>query len=573
LYNRPVGEFILGRNYLSGWRLLEPEGSLVAGLAREAGLPELGARVLANRGVTPEDALLFLAPSMKGVAAPEEEPWHVAARRIVRAIKSGEKIGVFGDYDTDGLTSAAVLYLALSRYTAELVVKLPTRQTGYGLLEPYVRDLFADGVDLIVTADCGISNKAGTELANTLGMDVIVTDHHLSPALEDRPDAAAVAVVNPKLWDEADPLAGVGVAWKLAWAVAKEIGDPDGKKHIGRLLDLVALGTVVDIAPLRGENRAISSTGLLHLNRALARGSARPGLGALVKVAGVRGALNEDDLGWRLGPRLNSIGRIKHPGPALDLLLTGDGREAIRGAALLNQLNAERQQRTRRAVEDAMGGIVPDQDFKVVVTEGAGGLAGLVAGKVASATGRPAAILSRRADGSYSGSARSGETDVDLYGALHEVRHLLSEWGGHRKAAGLQIAPGNLDAFTEGVNGAVRAQLAEAPGLLSPEIEVDAEATLADLSNGLLDWHERLAPFGSGNRRPVFITGGLRVEGSRKIWEGMNLLRLTGGVQAKLAGAEDAVPSGPFDAVYTVSRSPYTGLAELEVLDHRGSGD
>jgi len=556
---------------LAGWRLLEPDENLVAELARASGLPILGARVLANRGVAPEAAGGFLAPSMKAVSAPDGEPWRVAAWRIAKAVKDGERIGLLGDYDTDGLTSAAVLYTALSRYTPELVVKLPTRQTGYGLLEPYVRDLFAEGVDLIVTADCGISNKAEVELAKTLGMDVIVTDHHLPP--EEIP-SAAVAVLDPKLWDETDPLAGVGVAWKLAWAVARELGDPDGKRHLGRLLDLVAVGTVVDIAPLRGDNRAIATVGLQHLNRGLARGTARPGLAALVKVAGVRGLLDEADLGWRLGPRLNSIGRIKHPQPALDLLLTDDPREAFRGAALLNQLNAERQQRTRRAVEEALTRVVSDQDFKVVVAEegSAGGLAGLVAGKVASLTGRPTAILSGRADGSYSGSARAGETDVDLYGALHEVRHLLLEWGGHRKAAGLRIAPGRLEDFAEGVNAAVRAQLVEAPNLLAPEVEVDAEAALADLSNGLLDWHERLAPFGSGNHKPVFVTQGLRVEGSRQIWDGMNLLRLggtPGGLQAKLAGPPDAVPTGPFDAVYTVSRSGYTGLAELEVLDWR----
>jgi single-stranded-DNA-specific exonuclease len=554
---------------LAGWRLLEPDESVVAELARASGLPELCARVLANRGVAPEEAEGFLSPSMRVVGAPHGEVWRTAARRIARAIKGGERIAIFGDYDTDGLTSAAVLYLALSRYTEELVVKLPTRQTGYGLLEPYVRDLFADGVDLVVTADCGISNKSEVELAASLGMDVIVTDHHIPPA-GGIPDSA-VAVLDPKLDDPDDPLAGVGVAWKLAWAVAKELDDPDGRNHLGRLLDLVAVGTVVDIAPLRGDNRAIATVGLSHLNKGLRRGTARPGLAALVKVAGVRGALDEDDLGWRLGPRLNSIGRIKHPGPALDLLLTDDPREALRGAALLNQLNAERQQRTRRAVEEAMRGVPAEQDFKVVVTEEAGGLAGLVAGKIAGATGRPAAVLSRRADGSHSGSARAGETDVDLYGALHEVRHLLGEWGGHRKAAGFQVAPGNLDAFTEGVNEAVRAQLREAPDLLSPEVQVDAEATTAQLLNGLLDWHERLAPFGSGNHRPVFLTQGLRVEGARKIWEGMNLLRLSGGLQAKLAGTPDAVPSGPFDAVYTVSRSSYTGLAELEVLDWRGS--
>src|SRR5918992_503986 len=211
-------------------------------------------------------------------------------RRVVRAVKDGERIGVFGDYDADGITSAAVLYLALSRYTDNLVVKLPVRQIGYSLLEPYVRDLFAEGVDLLVTADCGISNRNEVALAGELGMEVIVTDHHNPP--EDPPEAPpAGAVLNPKLWDTDDPLAGVGVAWKFAWAVAREMGDPDGPKRLGRLLDLVSVGTVVDIAPLVGDNRALASMGIKHMNQTLAAGKGRPGIEALVRAAGGGGGL------------------------------------------------------------------------------------------------------------------------------------------------------------------------------------------------------------------------------------------------------------------------------------------
>jgi single-stranded-DNA-specific exonuclease len=553
---------------LARWRLLEPEADVISELARAAGVDPLCARVLANRDVLPEGAAGFLSPSLKTIGTPEEEGWRVAARRVARAVGDGEKIGIFGDYDTDGITSAAVLYIALSHYTENLTVQLPIRQVGYGLLEPYVRDLFAEGVDLLVTADCGVSNRHEVALAGELGMDVIVTDHHIPP--EDPPDTA-VAVLDPKLWDLGDPLAGVGVAWKFAWAVARELGDTEGKRRLGRLLDLVAVGTIVDIAPLVGDNRALASMGLRHMNQALAAGRARPGIEALAKVAGVRGDLDEGDLGWRLGPRINSIGRIKDPRPALDLLLTQDRREAMRIAALLNQLNAERQRRTRFAVEEALAEVDPDQDFKVVVTEETGGIAGLVAGKVASATGRPAAVLNRRADGSYGGSARAGETEVDLYGALFTVRHLMGEWGGHRKAAGLSVNPGSFDAFVAGVNEAVRAQSIENPEVFSPAIEVDAEIPLSDVSNGLLNWHERLAPFGSGNYRPVFVTGGLRIEGSRQIWEGMNLLTLEGGLKAKMAGEPDGLPVGPFEAAYTVRRSRYSGKAELEVVDWRQS--
>jgi single-stranded-DNA-specific exonuclease len=222
-------------------------------------------------------------------------------------------------------------------------------------------------------------------------------------------------------------------------------------------------------------------------------------------------------------------------------------------------------------VERALSEVNPEEDFKVVVSEETGGLAGLVAGKVAGVTGRPAVVLNRRADGSYGGSARAGETDVDLYGALYEVRHLLKEWGGHRKAAGLSVAPGNFDAFVAGVNRAVRVQHEENPEILSPPVEVDAQISLTVVSNGLLDWHEMLAPFGNGNYRPVFVTEGLRVESARPLWEGMNLLRLGTGVTAKLAGPEGEVPTGSFDATYTVNRNAYTGEVELEIIDWKTS--
>src|SRR5918995_716760 len=372
---------------LARWRLLEPDAEMVSELAQEADVDLLCARVLANRGVSPGAAAEFLSPSLAAIGMPDEDQWNVAAQRVAKAIEDGERIGVFGDYDTDGITSAAVLFLALSHYTDNVTVRLPTRQTGYGLLEPYVRDLFAEGVDLLITADCGISNRSEVALANELGMEVVVTDHHIPPV--DPPDTA-VAVLDPKLWNPEDPLAGVGVAWKFAWAVARRLGDAEGRKRLGRLLDLVSVGTVVDIAPLVGDNRALAHMGLKHINRGLTAGGARPGIEALVKVAGVRGEIDEDDLGWRLGPRINSIGRIKNPRPALDLLLTEDRREAFRIASLLNQLNAKRQQRTRFAVERAMAEVDPEQDFKVVVTEETGGIAGLIAGRVAGATGRPA---------------------------------------------------------------------------------------------------------------------------------------------------------------------------------------
>src|SRR4028118_133708 len=216
--------------WLARWRFLEPDEGVVGDLARAAEVDPLCARVLANRGVPPGGASTFLAPSLRAIGMPEEDPWGVGARRVARAIKAGERIGIFGDYDTDGLTSAAVLYLALSNYTENVIVALPTRQTGYSLREPSGRAPSARGVDLLVTADCGISNRREVVLANELGMEVIVTDHHIPP--EDPPDSA-VAVLDPKLWDPDDPLAGVGVAWKFARSGARGWGGQNGRGGAG----------------------------------------------------------------------------------------------------------------------------------------------------------------------------------------------------------------------------------------------------------------------------------------------------------------------------------------------------
>ncbi len=549
---------------MSRWHFAEPESDVVSTLVKDAEVSELCARVLANRGILPEDVPGFLSPSLKDISLPDEEPWKVAARRVAKAIKDGERIGVFGDYDTDGVTSAATLYTALSHYTENVVVGLPTRQVGYGLLEPYVRDMFGEGVDLLISADCGISNWKEVEAANSLGMEVIITDHHIPP--EKTPDSA-VAVLDPKLWNPDDPLAGVGVAWKFAWAIARELGDSDARKRLGRLLDLVSVGTVVDIAPLVGDNRALASMGLKYLNQTLDARKARPGIEALVKVAGVRGGISEEDLGWKLGPRINSIGRIKNPRPALDLMLTEDRKEAFRIASELNQLNYERQKRTIAAVERAMAEVEPSQDFKIVVTEEIGGLAGLIAGRVASASGRPAAILNRRADGSYGGSARAGDTDVNLYGALSEASEFMGQWGGHRKAAGLSVKAGCFDGFVEKVNEAIRRQHSENAEIFDPAIEIDAEVPVDIVSNGAFDWHESLAPFGSGNHKPVFASEGLKIEGSRQIWENMNIITLSGGVKAKLACDPAALPDGSFDAAFTVYKSRYSGQTELEIVD------
>ena len=397
-----------------------------------------------------------------------------------------------------------------------------------------------------------------------------MTDHHIPP--EDPPDSA-VAVLDPKLWDPDDPLAGVGVAWKFAWAVARELGDPEGKKRLGRLLDLVSVGTVVDIAPLVGDNRALAIDGPQAHEPGALPGMRRPGIEALVKVAGVRGELDEGDLGWKLGPRLNSIGRIKNPRPALDLLLTRGPREANRIAWELNQLNSERQHRTRYAVERAMAEVDPEQDFKVVVTDGvrgdspgssrAGSRGRREAGGDPEPAGRTAHTVVRPGRGRRTWTS----TGRSLRGAAPDGRVGRPPQGGGALGRARQVRRvrrrgkrGGAGAARGGPGG-LRSRARGGRGGLALDERIERACSTGTRSS---------RRSGAETTGPSSSREGLRIEGSRQLWEGMNLLRLRRRGEGEDGRRRRGGARGGFRRrVHGVPQPRTPGQAELEIVDLR----
>ena len=485
-----------------------PAGSAVP---QGAGPEAIVAHLLARRGYTAADEIAaFLAPTPATLGDPAQladlEP---AVARLLLARRRGEPIAIWGDYDVDGLTSTALLCRALGGMGFAVRPHIPHRvRDGYGLNVAGIDALAASGITLLIAVDCGISNRAEIAHARTLGLDTIVLDHHtLPPQL---PEAAAV--VNPRRPDCAYPckdLAAVGVAYTLVRALVREglrlrgAWDED-EADLLDLLELAALGTVADVAPLCGENRTIVAWGLDSL-----RHTGHPGLRALCNVAGIAPArLNAWDIGHALGPRLNAAGRIADAAPALRLLLCDDPGEALALAQDLDRLNRERQKELGRVLEEATaliesGGTLDDRrPILQIAGEGwTAGVVGLVAGRLAERYGRPAIVLERGREFSR-GSARSID-GFNLVEALAECADLLDHYGGHAKAAGLTVANGKLEALQERLLTLARARLSADD--LRPALTVDLDLALADCSYPTVEAIERLAPFGHGNPEPLLL--------------------------------------------------------------------
>ncbi|MEX0842796.1 MAG: single-stranded-DNA-specific exonuclease RecJ, partial [Gemmatimonadota bacterium] len=441
------------------------------------------------------------------------------ADAIRTAIRRGETILVHGDYDVDGLCSTALLTLWLRRLGGRVTPFVPHRtRDGYDLGPAGVEAARRAGAGLIVTCDSGISAHDAVRSAGMSGIDVVVTDHH-TPGSELPP---AVAVVNPSRSDCDYPdasLAGAGVAFKLCQLLAGMRGLPE--EELLPYLDLVALATVADLVPLRGENRVLVRYGLRALSE-----TRRPGLLALMEVTGKTPAsMDAGSVGFVLGPRLNAAGRIGDPMDALRLLITDDRVEAQALARVLEEANRERREEDSRTLEEALGRLRttydPARDLGVVV-EGQGwhpGVVGIVASRVVERLHRPAVLIA--VDGeSARGSARS-VPGVNLYDAVRECAPHLTRFGGHRQAAGMDLATGDIPAFRVAFNKAVTSQLGgEVPG---PVLRVDGPLPLEEATEDLRHFLEYLGPFGIGNPRPTFVAGGARVSGGGRIVGGRHL--------------------------------------------------
>ena len=483
-------------------------------IAKKAGLGPEAARLLFSRGIKDEDSLTrFLAPSLDDLHDPYLlHDMDKAVNRIRRAIEQGEFILVYGDYDADGMTSASILKETLEQLGAECLVYLPNRFTdGYGPnASVYKYFIEQQGISLIVTVDNGVAGHEAIDLAQSMGVDVIVTDHHSMP--EVLPDA--YAIVHPEHQEADYPfkhLAGCGVAFKLACALLEEVQV--------ELLDLVAIGTIADMVSLTDENRIMVQYGLEVL-----RNTQRIGLQELFEIAGISsGDVTEETVGFQLAPRLNALGRLDDPNPAIDLL-TGFDDEEVREIALMIQVkNEERKEIVQAIYEEAKSLVDSNKSVQVLAKEGWNpGVLGIVAGRLLEELGQTVIVLNIE-DGRAKGSARSIEA-VDIFEALNPHRELFIAFGGHAGAAGMTLEAEQLDALSEILETYVKDKGIDAKG--KNTLYLDEELDLESLSLETVKNFERLAPFGMDNQKPVFYIRDFQVENVRSMGAGDSHLKL-----------------------------------------------
>jgi single-stranded-DNA-specific exonuclease len=496
-----------------------------------------------------------------------------ALARLRSAILDGETIAIYGDFDVDGVTASAILIEGLRALRAVVVSHIPDRfSEGYGVNTAAIDGLHAQGVTLMITADCGTSSVAEVAHATALSIDTIVLDHHtIPPQLP-----AAVAIVNPKRPENRYPdpeLAAGGLAFKLMAALYDLMG-----RHweAERYLDLVALSTICDVAPLRNENRWLVKQGLVALAH-----TQRPGLRALLDAAGVDSRyVDADTIGYTLGPRLNAAGRLSHAQLALDLLLENDPERATQRALELTQLNQQRQQATAAAMELAqqlLAGEDPDSPLIFVGhAEISSGIVGIVAGRLAEDYYRPAVVY-ERGESTSRASCRS-IPEFDITGALRSCPELMLRFGGHRAAAGFTVENANLPALKESL---LREAARDLEGVeLTPMIEIDAALPLHRVNGALIQEISRLAPFGEANAVPTFLSRDLEVIEARIIGSDGTHLRLSlrdGRVTwpaIAFGFGESGIEIGQrLDVVYTFASDRGTeGGLELRVQDLAPAG-
>jgi single-stranded-DNA-specific exonuclease len=477
------------------WCVSEPDWPAANALAEAVKVPPLVAHLLLLRGIdTPEAARDFLRPSLKLLSDPFAlTGMKAAVERIQQAKDAQERVLIFGDYDVDGVTASAILIQGLRRYGIEDVqYSMPLRLTeGYGLSPEHVDTAKADGIQLIITVDNGISAHAAALRASELGIDLIITDHH---AIE-HGFPEAVAVVNPKREGEEHPafnLCGAGVAFKLSTALNGTAND----------LDIAAMGTVADIVPLLGENRSIVALGLRHMAK-----YQRIGLAKLAKLAGFQLLeVSSEKIGFQLGPRINAAGRLDNGLTALHLLLSECPQEAAAMAEALNTANEERRAIETAISEEALAELescfTPEQRGIVVFREGwHAGVIGIVASRIQTRYHRPTIVIAIDEDGTGRASARSGR-GFNLVEAISACSEHLVRFGGHRAAAGFTIEAERIPEFVIAFEKAALEQLGDGP--IVPEIPIDGVAAFSQIDGALLKALEALEPMGHRNPAPVF---------------------------------------------------------------------
>lgn len=552
-------------------------------LAQLEGMPDILARLLAGRGVEPNEAALYLEPKLRDLLP---DPGRLidmqpAAARLARAVATREQVAIFGDYDVDGACSSALLAGFLTEAGARPRIHIPDRLIeGYGPNSEAIRQLAAEGATLLVTVDCGTTSHEPLAEAKRLGLDVVVLDHHQAP--ERLPEVEAL--VNPNRQDDLSGLGhlcAAGVVFLALVATRAELrrqgvwaargAEPD----LLASLDLVALATVADVVPLRGLNRAFVRQGL-----AMLRGRARPGLAALMDVAGLDGPVQPWHLGFLLGPRINAGGRIGDAALGAKLLLTADEIEARGIAAELNRLNQERQEIERLAVLEATSqadhALMHDADLAVLLASSADwhpGIVGLVAARLKERFRRPAFALALNGEGGATGSGRS-VAGVDLGRAVRAAvdAGLAGKGGGHAMAAGVTLAAGQGAAFHAFLIERLAIEVGAASE--SEALRIDAALSAGGANPRLLTEIERAGPFGAGSPEPVFVFPAHRLTDAVEIGSGGHVrVKLRSGDGATIGGIAFRVAQEPLGRALLAARGETVHLAATLTLNRWGGNE
>ena len=506
------------------WTIRKHDHDAVRKLAAELNVQPLVAALLISRGYdTPEKVVEFLNPSPEHLHEPYLlKGMREAVDRIQRAIAGSEKIMIWGDYDVDGTTGTVLLRKMLSLLGSDSTFHVPNRFTeGYGINIPALEEARAAGVSLVISVDCGIRSVEPLEWARDHGLDVIVTDHHLTDEVRGNPPA--VAIVNPNQTGCPYPdknLAGVGVAFKLAHALLRE----NGLEHeVPGFLKIAAIGTVADVMNLTGENRAIVALGLIDLPR-----TDSYGLKALMEVADCRSDMTSYHIGFRIGPRINAAGRMDVAKHVVELFEEQDFGKARQLAALLDSRNRERQQMQQTITELALSETENHYGRHFVVVAGEGwhqGVIGLAASRIAEKLYRPTIVISLK-DGVGHGSARS-VANYHLLNALDSAADLFEQYGGHAAAAGMKIKAEHIDDLRIRLNEHAASTLTDDE--LVPVLNIDAVVTPETLDLKLVEALAALEPFGAGNPKPIFVTRGLTLRDEPFVMKDKHLkLKLVG---------------------------------------------
>jgi single-stranded-DNA-specific exonuclease len=556
----------------SRWNLLPPVKDQHA--VSSSRYSSLLVQLLYNRGISrPEDFPAFLVADRSLLGDPLLLPdMQKAVARIYRALLSGENISVYGDFDADGITATAALVQGLSLLGGKASPYIPHRQTeGHGLTIPVLKRLYEQGVSLVITVDCGVTDATEVKKAIGMGLDIVITDHH-NP-LDEIPEA--IAVVNPKLAGSAYPfskLAGVGVAFKLLQALFRNLGK---EEQINNVLDLVAIGTIADMSPPLGENRYLIKEGLKNINA-----NPRPGIRELINQTRLEvGSIDADRISWVIAPCLNAAGRLADGLTGYNLLMTESTQEAQELAIWLAGKNEERQRLTNTTLVKAREQVIAQGLPPLLITadeEYPMGIAGLVASRLTEEFYRPAIVI-HTADTICHASCRSIK-EFDLITALNKFSRYFTRYGGHAQAAGFTMPMKNLPQLEKELSAMAAEKLTGVE--LRPHLDIDAVVALQDLAGDTYQTTQLLAPFGNGNPVPMFLSQGVEVLERRTMGNSGEHLRMKlrqGGtvwdcVAFRLANHQ-AELSPRLDIVYNLEVDNWGGKKQLRlnILDFKRS--